>query len=76
MFILPFARRDDPLWPFDSPLFHIQAYLFKANLKSVSHIFSTRGITTSVALRSTVGGQRSFLFLLFCTLSAEYTFRH
>ena len=35
------------------------------SLKFVSHIFSTRGITTSMTLRSTVGDRRSFLFLLF-----------
>ena len=61
MFVLPFARRDDPLWPFN--LF--RAYPFKANLKFVSHIFSTRGITTGMTLRSTVGDRRGFLFPLF-----------
>ena len=47
------------------PLISLGLIISKANLKFVSHIFSTRDITTSMTLRSTVGDQRSFLFLLF-----------
>ena len=47
------------------PLISLGLILSKANLKFVSHIFSTRGITTSMTLRSTVGDRRSFLFPLF-----------
>ena len=47
------------------PLISLGLILSKANLKFVSHVSSTRGITTSMTLRSTVGDRRSFLFLLF-----------